>query len=123
LSVIGNLRELPNATVMDTVASPRRIAVHDFYPRLQRTGGGQPWIGMPFCFTSQLHRKAVATELAALRRLAEARKRPAERPNKNGPARLAEASKTSPFKPPQAPAAKAQQQRSPSGIVVRRNID
>jgi hypothetical protein len=78
---------------------------------------------MPFCFTTQLHRKAVATELAALRRLAEARKRPMERPNQNGPARLAEASKTAPIKPPRASAAKASQQRSPSGIVVRRNID
>ena len=61
---------------------------------------------MPFCFTTQLQQKAVATELAALRRLAKARKPPAKQRNLDGPARLSEPSKASQIRRPQVPARK-----------------
>jgi hypothetical protein len=58
---------------------------------------------MPFCFTTQLQQKAVATELAALRRLAKAHKPQAKQRN----LRLAEPSKASQVRRPQASARKA----------------
>ena len=48
---------------------------------------------MPFCFTTQLQQRAVATELAALRRLAKSRKPPAKKRNLHGSASLSEESK------------------------------
>ena len=62
---------------------------------------------MPFCFTTQLQQKAVATELAALRRLAKARKPAAKKRNLHGPANLAEEGKAPQIQRPQATAAKA----------------
>jgi hypothetical protein len=107
LSAICSLRELPNAAVTEAVALRSRFAGAGFYRRLQRNRWVAPWIGMPFCFTTQLQQKAVATELAALRRLAKSRKPPAKKRNPHGPASLSEQSKAPQIQRPQAPAAKA----------------
>jgi hypothetical protein len=92
---------------MEAVTLGSRFAGAGFYRRLQRNRQVAPWIGMPFCFTTQLHQKAVATELAALRRLAKSRKPPAKKRNLHGPASLSEESKAPQIQRPQAPAAKA----------------
>jgi len=107
LSAICSLRELPNAAVTEAVALRSRFAGSGFYRRLQRNRQVAPWIGMPFCFTTQLQQKAVATELAALRRLAKSRKPAARKRNLHGPASSAEESKGPQIQQPQAPAAKA----------------
>jgi hypothetical protein len=107
LSAICSLRELPNATVKEAVALRSRFAGTGFYRRLQRNRQVTPWIGMPFCFTTQLQQKAVATELAALRRLAKSRKPAAKKRNLHGPASSAEQSKAPQIERPQALPAKA----------------
>jgi hypothetical protein len=107
LSAICSLRDLPNAAVTEAVALRSRFADTGFYRRPQRNRCVAPWIGMPFCFTTQLQHKAVATELAALRRLAKSRKPPAKKLNLHGPASLAERSKAPQIQGPEAPAAKA----------------
>jgi len=107
LSAICSLRELPNAAVTEAVALRSRFAGSGFYRRLQRNRQVVPWVGMPFCFTTQLQQKAVATELAALRRLAKSRKAPAKKRNLHGPASSAEESTAPQIQRPQAPAAKA----------------
>jgi hypothetical protein len=107
LSAICSLRELPNAAVKEAVALRSRFAGAGFYRRLQRNRQVAPWIGMPFCFTTQLQQKAVATELAALRRLAKSRKPPAKKRNLHGSASLPERSEAPHIQRPQAPAPKA----------------
>jgi hypothetical protein len=107
LSAICSLRELPNAAVTEAVALRSRFAGSGFYRCLQRNRQVAPWMGMPFCFTTQLQQKAVATELAALRRLAKSRKPAAKKRNLHGPANLPEQSKGSQIQQPRAPAAKA----------------
>jgi len=107
LSAICSLRELPNAAVTEAVALRSRFADSGFYRRLQRNRQVAPWIGMPFCFTTQLQQKAVATELAALRRLAKSRKPAAKKRNLHGLANLPEQSKGPQIQQPRAPAAKA----------------
>jgi hypothetical protein len=72
-----------------------------------RLGQVAPWIGMPFCFATQLQQKAVATELAALRRLAKSRKPLAKKRNLHGSASVPEQSEAPHIQRPQAPAPKA----------------
>jgi hypothetical protein len=83
------------------------LADGDFYHRLQQKRCGPSWIGMPFCFTTQLQQRAIATELAALRRLAKAPKPRAKPRSLHGPERPAGPSKASQIRRPHAPARKA----------------
>jgi hypothetical protein len=107
LSAICSVRELPNAAVRGAVALRSRFVGAGFCRHLQRNRQVALWIGMPFCFTTQLQQKAVATELAAQRRLAKSRKPPAKGRSQHGAASVPERSKAAHVQQPQARAPKA----------------